>query len=93
MGTADTRNESTERVDAVSMSPSTSLFGIDRLRRGMISAGVPSEFAAVAAGMAADYASKAYTHGYDRGFLDGIDWQKARMPNDEFRGGCKQKDC
>ena len=41
---------------------------IDQLRRAMIAAGLSSEDAAVATGLAAEYAQKAYMNGYERGY-------------------------
>jgi hypothetical protein len=72
-------SERSERVEITS----TALFGIDRLRRNMLAAGIPSEYAAIASGMAAEYASTAYTQGHGRGFNQGVEWQKSRMPNDQ----------
>jgi hypothetical protein len=39
---------------------------IDGLRRKMINAGIPSEYAATATGIAAEYAQAAYQCGYNR---------------------------
>jgi hypothetical protein len=44
---------------------------IDGLRRKMINAGIPSEYAATATGIAAEYAQAAYQCGYNRGY----DWK------------------
>jgi hypothetical protein len=63
------------------------LLGIDRLRREMLAAGIPSEHAAVATGLAAEYASTAYTQGHGRGFNQGVEWQKSRVPNNSITGG------
>lgn len=52
--------------------------GIDDLRRKMISAGVPSKYAMIATGLAAEYASTAYVQGNTRGFNAGVEWQKER---------------
>ena len=81
----------TERSGGMAI-PSTSLFGIDRLRREMLAAGIPSEHAAVAAGMAAEYASTAYTQGHGRGFNQGVEWQKSRMPNAGSERPCGRKE-
>ena len=41
---------------------------IDQLRREMIAKGVPSEFAAIATGLAAEYAQRAHIQGYYMGY-------------------------
>jgi hypothetical protein len=46
---------------------------IDQLRRDMVAAGVDSEAAGVAVGLAAEYAQRAYMQGYDRGYCAGIE--------------------
>jgi hypothetical protein len=71
-------SERSERVEITT----TALSGIDRLRRDMLAAGIPSEYAAIATGMAAGYASKAYTQGHGRGFNQGVEWQISRMRRD-----------
>lgn len=47
---------------------------LDALRRRMISAGIPSEHAATACGLAAEYAMEAYKQGHSRGFNQGAEW-------------------
>lgn len=50
---------------------------IDELRRKMVADGVPSEFAGIATGLAADYANdihiNAFNRGYNLGHVDGME--------------------
>jgi hypothetical protein len=48
--------------------PSDCYAGIDELRRKMVDAGIPSEYAAIATGLVAEYAQAAYQRGYNRGY-------------------------
>ena len=52
---------------------------LDTLRRMMVQAGVPSEHAAVACGVVAEYAMSAYVQGHIRGFNQGWERAKARL--------------
>ncbi len=46
-------------------------YGIDKLRRAMVAAGLTHESAGIAVGLAAEYAMDAHCSAYSRGYEDG----------------------
>ena len=57
---------------------------IDALRRQFVEHGLSSEHAAIAAGLAADYAEAAYRQGHTRGFDQG--WSRGEARGRELGG-------